>query len=166
MEKKLKMMLAQNKMRGSFMANFQKVIDGYNAGSLSREQAYKELLRQAQAMNEEEKRATKNEMTEAEQELFDLLKIEKLTKLEENRVKLAAKILLKKLYYSKNVLLVHKWHKEKSIQEKVKREIQQNLGDLLPEPAYNRMLFSQKADITFQQFYEKKHIWEFVRRRS
>lgn len=155
MEKKLKLMIAQNKTRGSFLANFQKVIDDYNAGSLSIEQAYEELLRQAQAMNEEEKRAAKNEMTEQEQELFDLLKKEKLTKTDEKSVKLAAKTLLEKLYYSKNTLLVQEWHKEKSTQEKVKWEIQQILGDLLPEPAYNRMLFSQKVDIAFQHFYEK-----------
>ena len=155
MEKKLKLMIAQNKTRGSFLSNFQKVIDDYNAGSLSIEQAYEELLRQAQAMNEEEKRAAKNEMTEQEQEIFDLLKKEKLTKTEEKSVKLAAKTLLEKLYYSKNTLLVQEWHKEKSTQEKVKWEIQQILGDLLPEPAYNRMLFSQKVDITFQHFYEK-----------
>ena len=155
MEKKLKLMIAQNKTRGSFLANFQQVIDDYNAGSLSIEQAYEELLRQAQAMNEEEKRAAKNEMTEQEQELFDLLKKEKLTKTEEKSVKLAAKTLLEKLYYSKNTILVQEWHKEKSTQEKVKWEIQQILGGLLPEPAYDRMVFSQKVDITFQHFYEK-----------
>jgi type I restriction enzyme, R subunit len=155
MEKKLKLMIAQNKTRGSFLANFQKVIDDYNAGSLSIEYVYEELLVLLQAMSEEEKRAAKNEMTEQEQELFDLLKKEKLTKTEEKSVKLAAKTLLEKLYYSKNTILVQEWHKEKSTQEKVKWEIQQILGNLLPEPAYNRMVFSQKVDITFQHFYEK-----------
>ena len=119
------------------------------------DQAYEVLLRRAQAMNEEEKRAAKNGMTEAGQELFDLLKKEKLTKIEEKSVKLAAKTLLEKLYYSKNIMLVQERHKEKSTQEKLKWEIQQILGDLLPEPAYNRMLFLQKVDITFQHFYEK-----------
>ena len=80
---KLDQMLAQNKTRGSFLVNFQKVIDDYNSGSLSIDQAYEELLKQAEALSEEEQRAAKNEMTEPEQELFDLLKKDKLTKAEE-----------------------------------------------------------------------------------
>lgn len=154
LEIKLKQMLAQNKTRGGFLVNFQKVIDDYNSGSLSIEQAYEALVRQAEGLNEEQHRAAKNEMSEAEQELFDLLKKEKLTKEEEKNVKLAAKTLLEKLFDAQNKILIQEWHKEKASQEKVKREIQLILGKYLPDPGYDRLLFSEKVDVTFQHFYE------------
>lgn len=154
LEIKLRQMMAQNKTRGSFLENFQKIIDDYNSGSISIEEAYEELVKQAEAMNEEQQRAAKNEMTEEEQELFDLLKKDKLTKEEEKSVRLAAKSLLEKLYDAKNKILIQEWHKEKATQEKVKREIQLVLGSLLPETSYDRLVFSQKVDVAFQHFYE------------
>lgn len=154
LEIKLNQMLAQNKTRGSFLVNFQKVIDDYNSGSLSIEEAYDELYMQAKALSEEQQRAAKNEMTEAEQELFDLLKKEKLTKEEERSVKLAAHTLLAKLFDAKNKILIQEWWKEKATQEIVKREIQLVLADLLPHNSYDRVTFSQKVDVTFQHFYE------------
>ena len=154
LEVKLKQMMAQNKTRGSFLENFQKIIDDYNSGSISIEEAYEELVKQAEALNVEQQRAAKNEMTEEEQELFDLLKKEKLTKEEEKSVRLAAKSLLVKLYDYNNKILIQEWHKEKATQEKVKREIQLVLGSLLPETSYDRLVFSQKVDVAFQHFYE------------
>lgn len=153
MEIKLNQMLAQNKTRGSFLVNFQSVIDDYNSGSLSIDRAYEELLRQAEALSTEEQRAAKNEMTESEQELFDLLKKDKLTQAEEKEVRLAAKTLLSRLFDAKNKILIQEWHKEKATQEKVKFEIQNVLSELLPEKSYDRVLFSQKVDVAFQHFY-------------
>jgi type I restriction enzyme, R subunit len=151
---KLKQMMAQNKTRGSFLENFQKIIDDYNSGSISIEEAYEELVKQAEAMNEEQHRAAKNEMTEEEQELFDLLKKDKLTKEEEKSVRLAAKSLLVKLYDAKNKILIQEWHKEKATQEKVRREIQTILDKMLPESSYDRNIFAKKVDVAFQHFYE------------
>ncbi len=91
MEVKLKQMLAQNKTRGSFLARFEEIIENYNSGSSSIEEAYEELIKLTEESSEEQLRAAKNGMTEAEQELFDLLKKDKLTKKEEKEVKLAAK---------------------------------------------------------------------------
>jgi len=158
LEIKLKQMMAQNKTRGSFLENFQKIIDDYNSGSISIEEAYDALLKQASEMSDEQQRAAKNEMTEEEQELFDLLKKDKLTKEEEKSVRLAAKSLLEKLYDAKNKILIQEWHKEKATQEKVKREIQLVLGNLLPETSYDRLVFSQKVDVAFQHFYELAQI--------
>lgn len=153
MDIKLKQMLTQNKTRGSFLINFQRVIDDYNSGSMTLDQAYEELLEQAEALSEEQHRAAKNEMTENEQELFDLLKKDKLTKAEEREVRLAAKTLLEKLFDAKNKILIPEWHKEKASQEKVRYEIQNLLAELLPEPTYDRLSFSEKVDVAFRHFY-------------
>ena len=151
---KLKQMLAVNKTRGNFLDNFQKVIDDYNSGSLSIEEAYKALLKQAKGLKEEEERAAKNDMTQQEMELFDLLKKKKLTQKEEKEVKLAAKMLLQKLFDAKNKILIQEWHKEKTTQEMVRREIQKVLGQHLPDPGYGRQLFAEKLDVAYQHFYD------------
>ncbi|MCW3806127.1 type I restriction endonuclease subunit R [Plebeiibacterium marinum] len=153
MDIKLKQMVAQNKTRGSFLARFQDVIDNYNSGSISIEKAYEELIKQAEGLSEEENRATKSGMSEEEQELFDLLKKDKLSQKEEKEVKLAAHTLLEKVMDSKNRIFLPEWHKEKASQEKVKHEIQKILNETLPE-SYDRDIFTKKTDIIFQHFFE------------
>ncbi|MCB0536022.1 MAG: type I restriction endonuclease subunit R [Bacteroidetes bacterium] len=153
MEIKLRQMISQNKTRGSFLERFEKIIEDYNSGSLTIEEAYLELVKQAEELTEEQERAAKMEMTEAELELFDLLKKEKLTKEEEKNVKLAAQDLLEILFDAKNKILIQEWHKEKATQERVKREIQKILDKDLP-PSYDRNIFAEKTEVVFRHFYE------------
>jgi type I restriction enzyme R subunit len=153
MEIKLKQMLAQNKTRGSFLERFEKLIDEYNSGSLSIEEAYEELVKQAEDLTEEQERAAKKDMTEQQLELFDLLKKEKLTKEEEKSVKLAAADLLDVLFDAQNKILIQEWHKEKATQEIVKREIQKILDKDLP-PSYDRTIFAEKTEVVFRHFFE------------
>ncbi len=157
MEIKLKQMLAQNKTRGSFLERFEKVIEDYNSGSLSIEEAYEELVKQAEDLSEEEERAVKSDMTEAELELFDLLKKERLTKEEEKSVKLAANNLLDILFDAKNKILIQEWHKDKATQEMVRQEIKKILNETLPE-SYDRKVFSEKTDVVFQHLYEQAEL--------
>ncbi|WMX17130.1 type I restriction endonuclease subunit R [Aureispira sp. CCB-E] len=152
MEKKLKQMIGQNKTRGTFLDRFERLIEEYNSGSLSIERAYEELIQQAERLSEEEQRAAKNDMSESQLELFDLLKKEKLTKKEEQEVKLAAKELLDVLFDAKNKILIQEWHKEKATQSKVKGTINRILGDRLPD-SYDRQIFGEKLDVVFQHFY-------------
>lgn len=154
LEIKLRQMLAVNKTRAGFLERFEKVIEDYNSGSLSIEQAYEELIKQAGNLSEEEDRAAQMGMDDRELELFDLLKKEKLTKKEEQEVKLAAQTLLERLYDAKNKILIQEWHREKATQEMVKRHIQEILGRHLPDPGYDRQLFSQKLDLTFSHFLD------------
>lgn len=153
MEIKLKQMLAQNKTRGSFLERFEKIIEEYNSGSLSIEEAYENLMKQAENMSEEQERAAKNGMTEEQQELFDLLKKDKLTKEEEKNVKLAATDLLTIMFDAKNKILIQEWHKEKATQEMVRQEIKKILNKDLPQ-SYDRTIFSEKTEIVFQHFYD------------
>ena len=154
LEIKLEQMLAQNKTRGKFLVNFQKIIDDYNTGSVSIEEAYERLLKHTEELSEEELRAAKNGMTAQELELFDLLKKDKLTKEEEKNVKLAAHTLLEILFDAQNKILIQEWHKEKATQEKVKREIKVILEKFLPETGYGRIDFTRTVDIAYQHFYE------------
>lgn len=153
MEMKLKQMLGQNKTRGTFLERFEKVIEEYNSGSLSIEEAYEELVKQAENLSKEQERAAKNDMSESELELFDLLKKEKLTKAEELQVKVAASDLLKILFDAKEKILIQEWHKEKATQEMVKREIQKILDKRLPT-SYDRNIFADKTETVFRHFYD------------
>ena len=155
MEIKLRQMLAQNKTRGSFLERFEEIIDQYNTGSLAIEAAYAALLELTQSLSEEATRAARLGMKEEELELFDLLKKERLTKKEEQQVKLAAQNLLKHLQDAHNKILIQEWHKEKASRERVRREIQSILARDLPDPGYGRELFANKLNVVFQHFYEK-----------
>lgn len=105
-------------------------------------------------MNKEQDRAAQNGMSEEEQEIYDLLKKEKLTKAEELKVKLAAKDLLEILFDAKNKILIQEWHKEKTTQEMVRQEIIRILNKDLPT-SYERQTFTEKTDVIFQHLYQK-----------
>ncbi len=152
MQIKLRQMLRENKTRGGFLERFEKIIDEYNTGSLSIEEAYEQLTREAENLNEEQNRAAREGMTEEELELFDLLKKEKMTKAEKKKVKLAARTLLQKLKKGRDTVLIRAWYKHLESQEKVRREIQVVLDANLPD-SYDRGLFSEKTEVIFQHFY-------------
>ncbi len=71
---KLQQMLNQNSTRSSFAQKLQIIIDRYNAGSSTNEGFFDELMEFLEQMCEEEMRAAREGMSEAELELFDLLK--------------------------------------------------------------------------------------------
>ena len=157
MQIKLRQMMKENKTRGSLFERFEKIIDEYNSGSVSIEEAYGELTVLAENSSEEKKRAAKEGMTEEELEIFDLLKKDKLTKKEKVKVKLAAQCLLKKLKYAQDTVLIQAWHKKLRSQERVRREIQLVLNANLPD-SYDRDLFSQKTDVVFQHLYNQAEL--------
>jgi type I restriction enzyme R subunit len=155
LEMKLRQMLRQNKMRGHFLERFQNVIDEYNLGSISIEEAYEQLIREAENLSEEQGRAAREGMTEKQLEVFDLLTKDcTLTKDEEKQVKLAAGDLLTILFDAKNKILIQEWHKEKQTQEAVRKKILEILNDHLPT-SYDRSVFTLKTEAVFQHLYEQ-----------
>ena len=139
-------MMLFNKTRGSFLAEFEKVIDEYNDGSIEIEEAYERLIRQAE-----------NLITEEELEMFDLLKKEKLTKEEVKKVKKAAKELLKTLQDKKREIFVYQWYKENKKKEELKYEIMEVRNGELPV-SYDRTIFTKKNENVYEHIY---HLVEF-----
>ena len=88
-------------------------------------------------------------MTEDELELFDLLKKDKMTKVEEQKVKLAAKALLHRLLKEQPKVLVQDWYKDSQTQKRVRAVVEQVLDKKLPD-SYNRVLFKKKCDAIFE----------------
>nr|WP_301540345.1 type I restriction enzyme endonuclease domain-containing protein [Stenotrophomonas maltophilia] len=145
LQRKLAEMLAQNSRRVGFIQRLQNVIDAYNSGATSTENYYDELTAYAEELKEEAERHIREGLTEDELELFDLLNKESLTQEETQRVKLAAKHLLKRLVEEQPKVLIQNWHQSAQTQKQVRAEIERVLDADLPE-SYDRTTFKQKCD--------------------
>jgi len=147
-QKKLEQMLNGNATRTDFATRLQGIIDRYNAGSSSADQYYSELVRFAQALKEESERHIREELTEDELELFDLLKKPKMTQAETQKVRLAAKALLHRLMEEAPKVLVQDWFKDSTSQKRVKTAVETVLDGSLPE-SYDRAVFTEKCNSVF-----------------
>jgi len=89
--------MEQNHTRVDFAQKLQAIIDQYNAGGSSTENYFEDLMKFAEDMKEEDERHVREGLTEDELELYDTLRKDKMTKNEEQKVKLAAKHLITRL---------------------------------------------------------------------
>ncbi|MBS0382105.1 MAG: type I restriction endonuclease subunit R, partial [Proteobacteria bacterium] len=145
---KLNQMLQQNTTRVAFAERLQRIIDNYNAGGSSNEQFYEELVQFTREMKEEDERHTREELSEDELEIFDLIKRNGLTQEETKRVKLAARHLLERLRQTNPKVLVQDWFKDRRTQETVRSTVTQVLDADLPT-SYDRNIFKEKCDRVF-----------------
>lgn len=148
---KLQALVAQNRMRIDFAERFQQLIDEYNAGPANAETIYEELLKFAQQLNEQEQRHVREQLTEEELAIFDILSKPRLdiTPKEEKQVKLVAKDMLSTL---KATALVLDWRKRQQSRAAVRLFIEEWL-DKLP-PAYTADVFHATCEAVYQQVYD------------
>ncbi|MBQ9880530.1 MAG: type I restriction endonuclease subunit R [Clostridia bacterium] len=153
-ERALEQMLKKNCTRQVFSQRFKGIIDRYNAGGSENEDYYEQLLRLIEDMKAEEKRPEAEGLTDEELEIFDLLIAgKKLTKAEEQKVKLSAKNLFKKLTEEKSELMVVDWYKDEQPRAKVKTAIEQSLDADLPE-SYDKETFAVKIELLLTHFID------------
>jgi type I restriction enzyme R subunit len=148
---KLQQMMERNVTRISFAQKLQEIIDRYNSGNATNENFFDDLMDFVDKMREEEMRAAKEGLTDAELEIFDLLKKENLTKDEEQKVKLAAKSLLHKLQDDKPTVLITDWFKDTQTRMQVQLAIKKVLDQTLPK-SYDREIYSNKCDKVYDHF--------------
>ena len=140
----------KNPTRLELAERFRQLIDEYNAGTHNLE----EFLRRLKAINDEltdeEQRAVREDATEAELAIFDLLtKPEpELTKAEALTVKGAAKKLLAHIEEK----LVLDWKRRQQTRSAVRVAIGTVLDAELPE-VYGPELFDRKVDVIFDHIY-------------
>jgi len=146
---KLNQMLELNVTRIDFAKRLQKIIDTYNAGGSSTENYFDELMTFAKALREEDERHVREGLSEDEMEIFDLLKKDKMTQAETEKVKLAAKHLLRRLREGQPRVLVQDWYKDSQSQKIVRAAVEEVLDQDLPE-SYDRLLFRKKCDNVFE----------------
>jgi type I restriction enzyme R subunit len=151
---KLNLLLQQNVTRVDFAQRLQAIIDAYNAGSSSADNYYEELLKFTRDLKEESERHIREGLSEDELELFDLLKKDKMTKEETQRVRLAAKELLYSLRDATPRVLVQDWFKDTQSKRQVRSAVEEVLNTHLPD-SYDRVLFTQKCDNVFELMVNK-----------
>src|SRR5699024_4515236 len=143
----------ENRTRMDFKERFEEMIEKYNNYSVNVEIQFEEFLQLEQDLNEERKRSARENMTEEELAMFDIItqrdKID-LTKSERNKIKHGITELIEKLRQEK---LVMDWEKQQRRIADVKVTIEKELDDVLPDQ-YGRKLFTQTCHEVFE------HIWQ------
>ena len=150
----LQRMMKKNCTRTAFSQRYKNIIDRYNAGGSENEDYYEQLLELIEQLKKEDNRAEAEGLTEEELEMYDLLIAgKKLTQAEEQKVKLAAKNLFKKLSENRKSLLVVDWYKDDMPREKVKNAIQSSLDADLPD-SYDKESFQSKITLLLNHFID------------
>lgn len=153
-EDKLRRMLRRNVTRVTFAERFRNIIDEYNAGGSRNDDFYEKLIALMEELRTEEERHIKEDLSEEELELFDLLRKDHLTKEEEKRVKLAAKELYATLLAKRQELFVVGWQNDPQPKERVRSEIVSTLNLYLPE-SYDREIFLRKSTLVFDHIVDQ-----------
>lgn len=150
-EKKLEKMVRENKGRLDYLEKFQKMIDAYNSSSHNLEAFFNELMKFAQDLTDEEQRAHRENLTEEELAIFDLLTQPEpeLTEKEMVEVKKVARDLLTKLKAEKLVL---DW----KLKTRTKADVERTIRDYLQKlpPAFTPIIIQDKRAKTYAHIYE------------
>lgn len=152
-ENKLEKMLDENVTRAPFLERLQAIIDKYNSGGQLTENYFNDLVDFVDQLKDEDQRHIELGLTEAELELFDLIRKEKLSKPQEQAVKNAAKHLLKRLREEQPKVLVQDWFRDSETKEKVKSAIEEVLDKDLPQEPYGRKEFAEVSNKIFDHVY-------------
>ncbi|SNX60326.1 type I restriction enzyme, R subunit [Nitrosomonas ureae] len=153
LQHKLELMLQQNATRTDFAQRLQQIIDTYNTGGSATENYYEDLMQFTEDLRAEDERHIREGLTQDELELFDLLKKDRMTQDETQKVKLAAKSLLHRLLQEYPKVLVQDWYKNAQTQRVVRSAVEQVLDNNLPE-SYDRVLFREKCDDVFYRIVD------------
>jgi len=147
---KLEKLVRLNRTRADFAEKFEALIESYNNGSRNIEQLFEELLKLSNSLDDEQERHVRENLTEEELVIFDILTrpAPELSADERAEVKRVAKDLLTRL----KQLLVLNWRQKSAARSTLKLAIEDTL-DTLPA-AYDRPLFAQKCSALFEHVYE------------
>ena len=148
---KLEKMVELNRTRADFSEKFEELIESYNAGSRTIEALYQELLDLSNSLNVEEQRHVRENITEEELVIFDILTrpSPELGTEERAEVKKVARELLARL----KELLVLNWRQKSTARSQLKLTIEDTLDSGLPR-AYTPELYQQKCSAVFEHVFE------------
>jgi type I restriction enzyme R subunit len=152
-QNKIDKMVEKNRSRMNFKEKYEEMIDRYNNYSVSVEVQFEELFALARELNEEDQRHIKENLSEEELALFDIVvNHEKINLKESDRKKIKNGIsqLLETLQSEKLVL---DWCKQQKQIAQVKVSIEKELDNVLPT-VYDRSLFTRTCDEVFDHVYQ------------
>ncbi len=148
---KLDNLIRLNRTRSDFAEKFEALIESYNAGSRNIEQLFEELLKLSKGLNDEEERHVRENLTEEELVIFDILTrpAPELSTDERAAVKKVARDLLDRL----KQLLVLNWRKKAAARSQLRLSIEDALDTGLPG-AYTPEMYREKCSAIFEHVYE------------
>ena len=147
----LEKLIRLNKTRTDFQEQFEELVESYNAGSRNIEALFEELVKLSRNLSKEQQRHVRENMTEEELVIFDILirPAPDLSADERSEVKKVAKLLLERI----KALLVLDWRKRQSSRAGVEDAIKGLLDAGLPR-VYSPELYQKKCSAVFEHVYE------------
>jgi type I restriction enzyme R subunit len=147
----LEKLIRLNRTRADFAEKFEVLIESYNAGSRSIEELFEELVKLSRSLSEEQERHVRENMTEEELVIFDILTrpAPDLSADERAELKKISRDLLERL----KQLLVLNWRQKAAARSQLRLAIEDVLDTGLPD-AYTRDLYQQKCSAVFEHVYE------------
>jgi type I restriction enzyme R subunit len=145
-------LVAQNPTRKHLAERLEELVARYNANSIDAERFFEELKKLVDEMDDEERRAAREELSEHELAIFDLLTRPEppLTKVEELAVKAVARELHTKL---SELVQVRDWQLAPQPRAEVRSAIRFELNRL-PEHPYPQHLWNEKVDAVWQHVFQ------------
>lgn len=147
-------MAERNPTRVHLVEKLEKLVEAYNLGTVDVEAFFEALKALAAEMSEEERRAARENLSEDELAVFDLLTKPKpkLTKAEELEVKKVARELLEKL---QEQLAVDQWQTKQQTRASVQSTIRFTLNEL-PEEPYPEPVWNEKVDAVWAFIFARR----------
>lgn len=147
---KVQKLVQANPTRLHLAEKLEQLVDAYNLGTLDAEAFFAALKKLIEQMEDEERRAAREQLTEEELAIFDLLTQPepKLTKAQEAEVKRVARELLERL----QALQVEFWRQNQQTRAQVYSEIRVKLNEL-PEEPYPQATWDEKVEAVWQFVY-------------
>ena len=150
LEQKINEMVKRNKKRAKFMERLVSLLQEYNSGAHDVDQLFDDLMELAKDLNVEDQRAVKENLSEEELAIFDLLIKDKLNPDEVATIKNTSHELLANL---KPQLVPH-WKEFERNRANIKVSITDLLFTKLPEPTYTQQECELKGFEVYNFVYE------------
>jgi type I restriction enzyme R subunit len=147
----LERLIRVNRTRADYQQKFEELIESYNVGTRNIDELFRELLALSLALSDEEQRHVREQLTEDELTVFDLLTRPgpELTTEERTEVKKVARQLLTRVRGA----LVLNWRQKQQARAQVKIAIEDTLDEGLPR-AYTPDLYKTKCAVIFEHVFE------------
>jgi type I restriction enzyme R subunit len=151
LQNKIEEMVRKNKKRSKFIDRLNSLLTKYNSGAHDIDQLLHDLGNLVKDLNEEEERMVKEDLSEDELAIFDLLRKDNLNPADTAKVRFAAKELLEKLKEK----LVPGWRDFEPLRAGVKITISDVLFPKLPETTYTEQDCESKCLEVYNFAYER-----------
>ena len=151
LEEKISDLIKKNKSRDSFLTRLTKVLDEYNNGSMSIDDLLQNLVDLALDLSNEEQRALRENLSEYELAIFDIIRKEELSSSDLDKVKKASRELLEALKEK----LVPGWREFDPLRSGVKITIDNVIYPKLPESSYTEKDCKDLSNEVYRYVYER-----------